>query len=83
MTAQVVDSTVVWHLEVNLDDPVLSDVRVRQALLMATDRAEMVRRARGGRGEVAHSWLPVQHEGYDPAIRRWPVRSCACRGEAG
>lgn len=72
MTAEVVNSTVVWHLEVNLDDPVLSDVRVRQALLLATDREEMVKEVRGGRGEVAHSWLPVQHEGYDPGIRRWP-----------
>jgi peptide/nickel transport system substrate-binding protein len=72
MTAQVVDSTVLWHLEVNLEDPVLRDVRVRRALLLATDREAMIREVAHGRGEVAHSWLPPQHEGFDPSIRHVP-----------
>lgn len=72
MEARIVDSSVLWHLEVNLDDPVLADVRLRQALLLGTDRDEMIRQVTKGRGEVAHSWLPVQHEGYDPDIRRYP-----------
>ncbi|MFC1706709.1 ABC transporter substrate-binding protein [Planctomycetota bacterium] len=67
----VVDSTVVWHLEMNLDDPVLKDDRVRRALLHATDRQGMIDAVEGGLGEIAHSWLPLQHEGYDPRIPKY------------
>jgi peptide/nickel transport system substrate-binding protein len=86
LTMQALDSTVLWHLEVNLDDAVLSDVRVRQALLLGTDREAMLRQLAGGQGAVAHSWLPPQHEGYDPGIRRYafdPPQAARLLDEAG
>lgn len=60
---------IVWeHIDMKADTPELSDVRVRRALLHAIDRDEIVRSVYYGRFRVAHSWLPPEHEGYDPAL---------------
>lgn len=45
------------HIDVNLDDPKLQDVRVRQALLLAVDREAMTAELFGGYQPVAHSFV--------------------------
>ena len=61
------------------DSPLLADIRVRQALLLALDRKTLVDRLFGGHGTVALSWInelepnyttDVPTYGYDPARAR-------------
>lgn len=58
------------HLDFNLDDALLADVRVRQAIAHAIDRRQISDRLFFGRYEPAHSWLPARHPGFDPAVLR-------------
>lgn len=62
------------HIDLNLDNPQLQDKRVRQALVHALDREQMVQSLFAGRQPVAHSSEPddnddktVPRYGYDPA----------------
>lgn len=63
------------HLAVNLDNPILADLRVRRALLFGLDRAGIGSQLFGGRDEVADTcvhpldWVhtgDVTHYPYDP-----------------
>jgi peptide/nickel transport system substrate-binding protein len=75
-----------YRLDVNHDDPLLADRRVRQALLFAIDREAMIRTVLGGYGKVAHTWLHPQHEGYSARTKRYPfdpARAAALLDEAG
>ncbi|MFQ5914767.1 MAG: peptide ABC transporter substrate-binding protein [Nitrospinota bacterium] len=63
----------IWeHIDFNLDSPLLKDKRVRQALLYATNREGIVQALFEGRQVVAHSWLPPQHYGYNPDVKKYP-----------
>jgi peptide/nickel transport system substrate-binding protein len=65
------------HIDLNLDNPVLRDRRVRQALLFGLDRETINRKLFAGRQPVAdtfvnpldwvHTAEGVQHYAYDPA----------------
>lgn len=64
------------HIDVNLDNPILADLRVRQALLYGIDRSEMNQRIFAGQQPVADGPVSpldrvasstVQHYQYDPA----------------
>jgi peptide/nickel transport system substrate-binding protein len=46
------------HIDVQLDNPILKDVRVRRALLMAIDRKAIVDRIYKGHAEVADGTIP-------------------------
>jgi len=63
------------HIDLNLDNPILADKRVRQALLMALDRQALSEQLFASRQPVAHSNVSpldwVNHDGvrtysYDP-----------------
>jgi peptide/nickel transport system substrate-binding protein len=56
--------TVLAYLAFNLRDPVLKDVRVRQALAHAIDRRSILEYLFGGEGRLADSVLPPQHWAY-------------------
>ncbi|MBW8269059.1 peptide ABC transporter substrate-binding protein [Caldovatus aquaticus] len=74
------------HLEVRLDHPALSDRRVRQALLMAVDRAQIAARLFDGRQPVAHSPVNPLDPMHDPEVRQWPfdpARAAALLDAAG
>ncbi|HXP29653.1 MAG TPA: peptide ABC transporter substrate-binding protein [Stellaceae bacterium] len=67
------------HIDLNLDDPILADLRVRQALLLAIDRKAISEELFAGRDPVAESFVPpldwiytdkVPHYPYDPAQAR-------------
>ena len=62
----------VWeHIDFNLDNPILQDKRVRQALLYAANRQMMNDVLFQGKQKVAHSWLPEKHYGYHSNIREY------------
>jgi len=74
------------HLDANEDVPALADRRVRQAILMATDRAQIVERLFGGRQVVAHTGVNPLDVMHDESVRRWPfdpARAAALLEEAG
>ena len=53
--------TILAYLAFNLRDPILRDVRVRQALAHAIDRRPMLHYIFGDQGRLADSVLPPQH----------------------
>ncbi|MCX8133739.1 MAG: peptide ABC transporter substrate-binding protein [Roseococcus sp.] len=74
------------HLDLNLDLPALRDRRVRQALLLGLDRAQIVARLFEGRQTVAHSSVNPLDWPHDPEVRQYPfdpARAAALLAEAG
>ncbi|MBV9786398.1 MAG: peptide ABC transporter substrate-binding protein [Acidisphaera sp.] len=67
------------HVDLQKDNPILADLRVRQALLLAIDRQTLVQKLFEGQQPVAATWVnplrPVYSKdvpayGYDPARAR-------------
>lgn len=74
------------HLDVNLDNPLLADRRVRQALLYAADREAIDQQLFQGRQPVAHSSVNPLDWVYDdsvPQYRHDPERAAALLDDAG
>jgi peptide/nickel transport system substrate-binding protein len=75
------------HIDLNLDDPALADLRVRRALLHAIDREALSRQLFDGRQPVAHTAVnPLDREVYSPDHVRYaydPARAAALLEEAG
>ena len=70
----------------NLRDPVLKDVRVRQAIGHAIDRQAIVDHLRRGLATVADSMLPATNWAHEPAVVVYdydPERAKALLDEAG
>ncbi|MGE3855105.1 MAG: peptide ABC transporter substrate-binding protein, partial [Planctomycetota bacterium] len=62
----------VWeHIDCNLQDPILKDVRVRQALLFGMDRESISQSLFEGKQPVAHSWVPPLHPCFNPDAPRY------------
>jgi peptide/nickel transport system substrate-binding protein len=59
----------VLFLCLRVDRPPFSDPRLREALDLALDRHELVRRALDGRAEPAAQLVPPSIVGFDPALR--------------
>ena len=74
------------HLDLNLDNPILADKRVRKALVHALDRATLSERLFAGRQPVAHSSVSPLDWIYDPDIPTYPYdpdRAKALLDQAG
>jgi len=74
------------HIDLNLDNPVLGDRRVRQALLDAIDRQAISEEIYNGRDPVADSFVPPLDWMYAPDVPRYPFdpeRAKALLDEAG
>ena len=56
------------HIDLKKENPLLQDVRVRRALLMAVDRQTMVDRLFQGKQPVAATWVNPLSPTYDPAV---------------
>ena len=56
------------HIDLKLDSPILSDIKVRRALLAAIDRQTLVTRLFEGLQPVAATWINPLHPMYDPAV---------------
>ena len=61
-----------WQLWVNNEDPVLADVRVRQALVHAIDRELIAETLLGGLSQPDDAILPVSHWAHADDVRRYP-----------
>jgi len=74
------------HIDLMLDNPILADRRVRQALLLAADRAQIVARLYEGRQEVAAGGVHPRDVMYDPDTPKYPfdpARAAKLLDEAG
>ncbi len=74
------------HIDLQLDNPILADLRVRRALLMGIDRAAMVERLMGGRVPVANSFISPLEPTYSadvPIYKYDPEGARALLKEAG
>ncbi|HEY3248579.1 MAG TPA: peptide ABC transporter substrate-binding protein [bacterium] len=77
----------IWeHIDFNLDNPLLSDVRVRRAIAHGINREQMTQELFGGKQPVSHTYLPPRHPGYTDAVQKYPfdqARARALLQEAG
>ena len=75
------------HIDLQLDNPVLADVRVRRALLMGIDRQTLVDKTMGGRVPVANSFVnPLEPHYTAEGVATYPydpARARALLAEAG
>jgi peptide/nickel transport system substrate-binding protein len=74
------------RIDLNLDNPVLADRRVRQALLYALDRETLVQQLFEGKQEVASSFMNPLDWVYSDAIPHYPYdpdKAAALLDEAG
>ena len=77
------------HIDFNLDNPVLQDVRVRRAIAHGINREQMVQQLFEGKQPVSHTYLPPLHPGYpkkDQGLTKYahdPARARALLQEAG
>jgi peptide/nickel transport system substrate-binding protein len=78
--------TVLAYLTFNLRDPILKDVRVRQALAHGIDREVMLHYLFGDEGRLAESVLPPQHWAYNGDVAHYafdPAQANAMLDAAG
>ncbi len=61
-----------WHLRVNLNDPVVGKLEVRQAFAMAIDRQAIVDTILQGQGTPAVTLTAPGMNGYDPNLDLFP-----------
>jgi len=86
LAVEVASGTEVQYLGFNLRDPILKDVRVRQAIAYALDRRPMIEYLWRGQAQPAHSVLPPQSWAYNgdvPAYDHDPVKANKLLDEAG
>jgi peptide/nickel transport system substrate-binding protein len=79
-------SLVYEHLDPNLDNPILADVRVRRALLLGIDRKAIDQRLFGGRQPVADTFVNPLDWVHADDVRRYdydPKAAAALLDEAG
>jgi peptide/nickel transport system substrate-binding protein len=74
------------HIDLNLDNPLLADRRVRHALILSADRAQIAARLFDNRQPLAHSSVNPLDPAHDAQVRQWPfdlARANALLDEAG
>ncbi len=82
----ITDGTNLAHLGVNLLDPILKNLRVRQAIAYAIDRETIIREIWRGQAKPASSILPVTQAAYEREVRFYnydPTRAGQLLDEAG
>lgn len=74
------------HIDLQLDNPILADIRVRRALLLGIDRQSMVEKLMGGRVPVANSFVSPLDPMYSADVPDYPydpARAASLLTEAG
>lgn len=64
--------TILMYMAFNLQDPILKDVRVRQALAYAIDRKALLYYLFRDAGRLADSVLPPEHWAYNGNVAHYP-----------
>jgi len=80
------DGTQIQYLAFNLRDPLLKDVRVRQAIAFSIDRGLIIQSLMHGHARPALSLLPPQHWAFTGDVARYdfnPARAAALLDAAG
>jgi peptide/nickel transport system substrate-binding protein len=72
LTVQRHPGTSLAYLAFNLRDPILKDVRVRQALAFAIDRQTILHYLMDDSGRLAANVLPPEHWAYNPDVAQYP-----------
>jgi peptide/nickel transport system substrate-binding protein len=60
------------HIDLKAENPLLADIRIRRALLIAIDRQTLVDRLFEGMQPVADSWVNPLDPNFSKAISRYP-----------
>lgn len=74
------------HIDLQLDNSILADLRVRQALLLGLDRQSMVDKLMGGRVPIANSFVSPLEPMYSADVPPYPydpARARALLADAG
>ncbi len=71
--------TIYAYMALNLRDPVLKDVRVRQAMAHAIDVQPIIEYLFRGEAQPAYSILPPEHWAYDGDVKRYPYDPAKAR----
>ena len=70
----------IWeHIDVNLDNKLLADRRVRQALLLAIDRKAISEKLFDGKQPIAHGGISMLDPMFSPAARQYGYDAAAAR----
>ena len=70
----------IWeHIDVNLDNKLLADRRVRQALLLAIDRRAISEKLFEGKQPIAHGQISELDPMFSPAARQYGYAPAAAR----
>jgi peptide/nickel transport system substrate-binding protein len=72
LKVEMIDGTNNTHLGVNLQDPILKDQRVRQALSYAIDREAIIRDVLLGQAKIASSILPAGQWANETEVEKYP-----------
>ncbi|HWB49898.1 MAG TPA: peptide ABC transporter substrate-binding protein [Stellaceae bacterium] len=60
------------HVDANLDNPILADIRVRRALLLGLDRATLTQTLFAGKQAVANAFVEPLDAGYTDDVPKYP-----------
>ena len=60
------------HVDCNLDNPILADIRVRRALLLGLDRDTLVKTVFAGRQAVANAFVNPLDAGFTDDVTKYP-----------
>jgi peptide/nickel transport system substrate-binding protein len=74
-----IPGTTFQYLGINLQEPSLSDVRVRRAILRAIDRPALIDHLLGGTARVATGLLSPEQWGYEGDVAAYPFDPAAAR----
>ncbi len=66
------ESVVIYYLGFNLEDPILSDARVRQAMAYAIDRQLIIDYLLEGQASLATGLLSPSNWAYEPNVKTYP-----------
>jgi peptide/nickel transport system substrate-binding protein len=80
------DGTQIQYLAFNLRDPLLKDVRVRQAIACSIDRDLLIQTLLRGHAQPAVSLLPASHWAFTAEVPRYdydPARAASLLDESG
>jgi peptide/nickel transport system substrate-binding protein len=67
------------HIDFNLDNPLLRDVRIRRAIAHAVNRTEIAQRVGQGKYLAAHAHVPLGHPAFTTAAARYPYDPARAR----
>lgn len=80
------DSVVIYYLGFNLEDPILKNVKVRQAIAYALDRQAIIDNLLKGQASLATGLLSPANWAYEPDVQKYPYdpeKANALLDEAG